>query len=68
MALVKQVDKIYATAGKKIVFFDLKTEKPRKAELFKAICRNGKLRAPALRKGKTLLVGFDEDTYARVFR
>ena len=26
----------------------------------------GNLRAPTLRKGKTLLVGFDADTYAKV--
>ena len=65
--LVKQVDRIYASVGKKVVFFDLKKEKPGKAELFKAVCRNGKLRAPALRKGRTLVVGFDEETYTQVF-
>ncbi len=65
--LVKQVDRIYASVGKKVVFFDLKKEKPGKEELFKAVCRNGKLRAPALRKGRTLIVGFDEETYTQVF-
>ena len=65
--LVKQVDKVYACVGKMVVFFDLKKQKPGPEELFKAVCRNGKLRAPALRKGKTLLVGFDEATYAQVF-
>ncbi len=65
--MVRQVDKIYASAGKRVVFFDLKKENPARAELIKAVCRNGKLRAPALRKGKTLLVGFDEETYGRVF-
>ena len=65
--LVKKVDRIYASVGKKVVFFDLKKEKPAKEELFKAVCRNGKLRAPALRKGRTLIVGFDEETYTQVF-
>ena len=65
--LVKQVDKVYACVGKKVVFFDLKKQKPGREELFKAVCRNGKLRAPALRKGKILIVGFDEATYTRVF-
>ena len=65
--MVRQVDKIYASVGKRVVFFDLKKEKPARAELIKAVCRNGKLRAPALRQGKTLLVGFDEETYGRVF-
>ena len=65
--LMNQVDKIYACVGKKVVFFDLKKQKPGSEELLKAVCRNGKLRAPALRKGKTLIVGFDEATYRRVF-
>ncbi len=65
--LIHQVNKIYACVGKKVVFFDLKKQKPGQEELFKAVCRNGKLRAPALRKGKTLIVGFDEPTYVRVF-
>ena len=65
--LVKQVDKIYACVGKKVVFFDLKKEKLGQDELFKAVCHNGKLRAPTLRKGRTMIVGFDEATYSRVF-
>ena len=65
--LVKQVHTIYAIVGKKMVTFDLKKRTPSKAELFKAVCRNGKLRAPALRNGKTLIVGFDEETYTRLF-
>ena len=27
----------------------------------------GNLRAPALRKGRTLVIGFDEETYRKVF-
>ena len=65
--LVKQVNKIYASIGKKVIFFDLKQKQPDRDELFKAICRNGKLRAPALRMGKILIVGFDEETYGRLF-
>ncbi len=67
LKLVGQVDKIYATRGKKVVVFDLKKEKPAREELVKVLCPNGKLRAPALRKGKTLIVGFDQETYARLF-
>ena len=53
--------------GKKVVYFDLKKEKPGTEALVKAVCRNGKLRAPALRAGKTLIVGFDQETYTRLF-
>ncbi len=65
--LINQVDQIYACVGKKVVFFDLRKQKPGPDDLLKAICRNGKLRAPALRQGRTLIVGFDEPTYTRVF-
>ena len=65
--LIQQVNKIYACVGKKVVFFDLQKQEPRSEELFKVLCRNGKLRAPALRKEKTLIVGFDEATYMGVF-
>ena len=65
--LVKKVDRVYASVGKKVVFFDLKKGKPDREALFKAICRNGKLRAPALRKGMTLIVGFHQETYSHVF-
>ncbi len=68
MDLVKQVDKIYSSMGKKLVSFDLKKEKPGREVLVKAVCRNGKLRAPAIRKGKTLIVGFDQETYTRLLK
>lgn len=66
--LTRQVDKIYATIGKKVVFYDLRKEPPSREALVKALCPNGKLRAPALRSGKTLIVGFDQDTYAQLFK
>ncbi len=65
--LVGRVDVVYATVGKRVVVFDLKKTKPARKEILDAICRNGKLRAPALRTGRALLVGFDEETYGRVF-
>ena len=64
--LLKKVDRIYVSVGKKVIVFDLREEKPDEVVL-KAICRKGKLRAPAFRKGTTLIVGFDEDTYSLVF-
>lgn len=66
LKLIKTVDKIYACVGKKVVFFDLNVKESSHENLLKAICRNGKLRAPAIRKGKTLLVGFDDAIYTQV--
>jgi len=68
LALVGEVSQIYAAKGKKVVHFDLRREKPDTATLAKALLGpTGNLRAPTLRRGKTLLVGFNEDTYRQVF-
>jgi arsenate reductase-like glutaredoxin family protein len=69
LALVKDVDEIYASKGKRVVHLDLKNEKPDKAALLGLLLGPmGNLRAPTLRKGRTLLVGFDEAAYAKVLR
>jgi arsenate reductase-like glutaredoxin family protein len=69
LALVKDVDEIYASKGKQVVHLDLKKEKPDKASLLGLLLGpTGNLRAPTLRKGRTLLVGFDEAAYAKVLR
>lgn len=54
--------------GKKVVHFNLKKDKPGDDELAKLLLGpTGNLRAPTIRKGKTLVVGFDEETYEKVF-
>ncbi len=50
--------------GKKVLSFKMKTEAPEDDELLKLMLgRSGTLRAPTLRRGKTLLVGFNADAY-----
>jgi len=67
LALVREVDEIYACKGKQVVHLDLKQDKPDKAALLALLLGpTGNLRAPTLRKGRTLLVGFDEAAYAKV--
>jgi len=69
LALVQEVDEVYASKGKRVVHLDLKNEKPGKAALLGLLLGpTGNLRAPTLRKGRTLLVGFDEVAYAKVLR
>ena len=68
MALLKKVNEVYAAKGKRVVHFNLRKDKPSDDELAKVLLGpTGNLRAPAVRKGKTLVVGFDEETYAKVF-
>ena len=58
---------MYATKGKKVIHLDLRRDKPDRATLEGVLIGpSGNLRAPTLRRGRTLLVGFDQATYARV--
>jgi arsenate reductase-like glutaredoxin family protein len=68
LALVREVDEIYATKGQKVIHVDLRKDKPDKAQLLGLLLGPSKnLRAPTLRKGRTLVVGFDAATYERLF-
>ena len=65
LALVSRVDQIYAAKGKKVVHLDLRRDTPGKAEILAAIMGpSGNLRAPAIRRGRTLFVGFNEEAFA----
>ena len=66
--MVKQVNQLYVAKGKKVVAIDLRKEKPDEATLQKLLLGpTGNLRAPTLRKGKTLVVGFEPEMYRKVF-
>jgi arsenate reductase-like glutaredoxin family protein len=68
LALLKDVNHLYAAKGKRVVQFDLKKDKPAKDELLKVMLGpTGNLRAPTLRVGKKLLVGFNQEMYESVF-
>ena len=68
LELANNVSQIYAAKGKKVVHLIMKKDMPDAAALRKLLLGpTGNLRAPTLRKGKTLVVGFDEETYQKVF-
>lgn len=63
-AVLNEVDQIYSTRGRTVEHLDLKRDKPSKAEIRRAIIGpSGNLRAPAVRLGRTLLIGFEEGMY-----
>jgi len=67
LALAREVDEIVATRGRQVIRVDLRKEKPDAETLKKLLIGpSGNLRAPTLRIGKTLLVGFDEETYRKL--
>ena len=67
LALAREVDEIVATRGRQVIRVDLRKEKPDAETLKKLLIGpSGNLRAPTLRIGRTLLVGFDEETYRKL--
>jgi hypothetical protein len=67
LGVLAGVDELYAMKGKRVVHVDLKKGRPDRAALLELLLGpTGNLRAPTLRKGRTLLVGFDEGAYKQV--
>ncbi len=59
---------IYSVKGQKVLHLDLKKDKtPDDVVLKQILGPTGNLRAPTLRVGKTLVVGFNSETYEQVF-
>ncbi len=65
LKIARTAGRIWAAKGKKVVAFDLKKDEPTDDELAKAILGpTGNLRAPAIRRGKKMFVGFHAEELA----
>ena len=63
--LLNGVNELYVARGKKILHFDLTAERPADEELVALLCsRFGKLRAPTMRSGDRLMVGYNAEMLA----
>lgn len=65
-ALLPGLDRVVATRGKKVLTFDEPASRADEV-LEVAMGRSGTLRAPTLRVGTTLVVGFSEELYRDQF-
>lgn len=64
LALARSAARVVAARGKKIVTFDIKKDRPDDDTLLAHLLGpSGNLRAPTIRVGNTLLIGFSEDSY-----
>lgn len=63
--LIAAASEVYVVKGKNVLHFKTK-DSAMEDILAVALGPTGNLRAPAWRKGKTLVVGFDEATYRKV--
>ena len=64
LKLAHGASRVIVGKGKKVLTFDMRREPPDDDALLKAMLGpTGNLRAPVIRRGKTLLVGFNEEAY-----
>jgi hypothetical protein len=67
LALAKSVARVVVAKGKKVLSFDMKHNPPDDDTLAAALLGpTGNLKAPSLRHGNTLLVGFGDEAYSEV--
>ena len=66
LALARSVSRVVAAKGKKVVTFDMKADPPEEELAAALLGPTGNLKAPSLRLGDTLLVGFSEEAYRQV--
>lgn len=68
LELLQPLSEVVAVKGKKILRFALKKGQPPPDDLLSAVIGpSGNLRAPAIRAGKLLVVGFHPDVYSELF-
>ncbi len=66
--LAHEAAKVIVAKGRKVVTFDMKKSPPDDRTLLEHLLGpTGNLRAPTVRKGTTLLVGFPEEEYRKLF-
>jgi len=67
LALLDGIETLIAARGKSLVTFELKKVRPDDdVLLFHLLGPSGNLRAPTVRIGRTLVVGFNEEAYRKV--
>jgi hypothetical protein len=68
LRLAHAASRVVVAKGKRVVTFDMKKAPPDDETLLSHLLGpTGNLRAPTIRRGTTLLVGFDEEAYRKVF-
>jgi len=68
LKLAHSVKRVIAARGKKVAVFDMMNDPPDDETLAAHLLGpSGNLKAPTLRLGDTLLVGFGEEAYRQVF-
>ncbi len=69
LKLAAGASEIYVAKGKKVLHFDMKKDPPPRDTLLGVLLGpSGNLRAPTMRSGKTLFVGFEAEAFGKLLR
>ena len=68
LELARAAGKVIAAKGKKVVALDMSQNPSDSSVLEVMLGPTGNLRAPTIRRGKTLLVGFHDETYSTALK
>jgi arsenate reductase-like glutaredoxin family protein len=64
LGVLRGVDQLYVTRGRRVTHLDLRRDRASRTELLTLLLGpTGNLRAPTVRAGRRLVVGFDAATY-----
>ena len=67
LALARQAGRLLVARGRKLIEIDMKRDRPDDETLASLLLgRSGTLRAPAIRRGRTLIVGFHPEAFERL--
>jgi len=67
-ALLRSSHEVIASKGRQVTQFDLRQDPPVEKVLYESLLGpTGSLRAPAVRSGRTLIVGFSEECWNELF-
>jgi arsenate reductase-like glutaredoxin family protein len=68
LALLKEMQQLVVAKGKSLTRVDLKSNRPNDDTLASLLLGpTGNLRAPTMKVGKTVVVGFNADAYEELF-
>jgi arsenate reductase-like glutaredoxin family protein len=68
VAMARQAHRLIAAKGKKVITLELSQTQPSEAVLAELMLGpTGNMRAPTMRVGDTLLIGYNDDVFAHTF-
>lgn len=67
MSVLENVNSMYVAKGRKVIEMDLSQDEAGESELLELLLgRSGKLRAPTIKVGESLMVGYSQEMFTSV--